>query len=383
MARQPAQEPPALSQRTSPPFRADVVGSLIRPASLLAAREARQRGEIPAERLRLLEDEAIVAAVRMQEETGLSCVTDGEFRRSTWHRDFLLRFANVVLAEGKITLSFRTVTGAAAARPPTALAVTGKIARPQPIFVDDFKFLKSIARALPKLTIPSPSILHFRGGRDAIDRAAYPDIAGFYEDVAAVYRAEIADLAAAGCRYLQIDDVNFAYLCDERLRDQVREMGEDPAALPLTYAQLINASLAARPADMAVCLHLCRGNASGGWLAEGGYEAVAETLFNAIDVTGYFLEYDSPRAGGFEPLRFLPKGKVAVLGLVSTKKPALESKDALKRRIDEAARFVPLDQLALSTQCGFSSGAHGTPLTEAEERAKLALIVEVAREVWG
>ncbi|MGH7000105.1 MAG: 5-methyltetrahydropteroyltriglutamate--homocysteine S-methyltransferase, partial [Stellaceae bacterium] len=264
-----------------------------------------------------------------------------------------------------------------------ALAVTGKLSRPKPIFVDHFKFLKSVAKVTPKLTIPSPSILHFRGGREAIDRAAYPDLAGFYVDLARVYSEEVRDLAAAGCRYLQIDEVNFAYLCDPKLRDQVRALGEDPDALPHTYAKLINGAIAGRPKDMAVCMHLCRGNFEGAWIAEGGYEPIAEALFNAIDVDGYFLEYDTERAGGFGPLRFLPKGKIAVLGLVTTKLPRLESKNDLKRRIDEAAKYVPLDQLALSPQCGFASGERGNKLTVADEIAKLTLVVETAREVWG
>jgi 5-methyltetrahydropteroyltriglutamate--homocysteine methyltransferase len=236
---------------------------------------------------------------------------------------------------------------------------------------------------MPKLTIPSPSILHFRGGRDVIDRQAYPDLAQFYADLARVYSEEVADLAAAGCRYLQLDEVNFAYLCDPKLRREVQSYGEDPDQLPHTYARLINGAIASRPADMTVCMHLCRGNFEGAWLAEGGYEPVAEVLFNEIDVTGYFLEYDTARAGGFAPLRLLPKGKMVVLGLVSSKRGALESKDELRRRIDEAARYVPLEQLALSPQCGFASGERGNKLTQEEQFAKLALVVEVAREVWG
>jgi 5-methyltetrahydropteroyltriglutamate--homocysteine methyltransferase len=366
-----------------PPFHADQVGSLIRPAHLLEARASCAKGQMTPEALRVIEDACIREAVAMQEECGMQVVTDGEFRRSTWHRDFLLKLANVVLAQGRITLSFRTATGETADRPPTAMAVTGKVSRPVPIFVKDFSFLASIAHAMPKLTIPSPTILHFRGGRAAIDQATYPDLQAFYDDVARAYRAEIADLAAAGCRYLQVDDVNFAYLCDDRLREQVRAMGEDPDLLPHTYAKLINACLAERPAGLTVCLHLCRGNASGGWLAEGGYERVAETLFNEIEVDGYFLEYDSPRAGGFEPLRHLPKGKMAVLGLVSTKQRRMETPEELRRRLDEASAFVDLAQLGLSTQCGFSSGAHATDLTIDDQAAKLRLIADVARSVWG
>jgi 5-methyltetrahydropteroyltriglutamate--homocysteine methyltransferase len=263
------------------------------------------------------------------------------------------------------------------------MAVTGKLGHPHGIFVEDFKFLKSITRAVPKVTIPSPSLLHFRGGREAIDRKAYPEMDDFYADAARVYREEIADLAAAGCRYLQVDDTNLAYLCDPRLCEEVRAMGEYPAALPMTYAKLINAAIAGRPADMTVCLHLCRGNWRDTANAAGGYEAVAETLFNAIDVAGYFLEYDTERAGGFAPLRFLPRGKIAVLGLVSTKAKEIETKDALKRRIDEAARYAPLEQLALCPQCGFASGAASSDLTLEQQMAKLRLVVETAHEVWG
>ena len=261
--------------------------------------------------------------------------------------------------------------------------VTGKLARPRPIFVDHFRFLRSIARAVPKLTIPSPSLLHFRGGRQAVDESAYPELEEFYSDVARVYAEEIADLAAAGCRYLQLDEVNFAYLCDSKLREEVRRFGEDPDRLPLTYARLINRTIEARPRDMTVGMHLCRGNFESAWLAEGGYEPVAEVLFNAVDVDVYFLEYDTDRAGDFRPLRFVPKGKTVVLGLVTTKRGALESADDLKRRIDEASRYVPLEQLALSPQCGFASAGRGNHLTLEEQMAKLRLIVEVARQVWG
>jgi 5-methyltetrahydropteroyltriglutamate--homocysteine methyltransferase len=364
-----------------PPFRADQVGSLARPAHLIAARHKHDAKEIPDDELARIEDAEIRRAVKLQEDIGFEVVTDGEFRRASWNRDFLLKFANVVLGPSLIALA----TGTKAERAPTALAVIGPISRPKPIFVEHFRFLKSVARATPKLTIPSPTILHFRGGRDSIDAKAYPEMEAFYADVARVYNEEIRDLAAAGCGYLQVDDVNFAYICDPRVSEQVRRMGEDPGALPHTYAKLINAAIAARPAGMTVGLHVCRGNAPSGW-TEGSYEPVADILFNEIDVSAYFLEYDSPRAGGFEPLRLLPKGKTVVLGLVSTKTTALESKDALKRRIEEAARFVPLDQLAISTQCGFSSGmtsAGVRGMTEADEIAKLRLVVEVAREMWN
>src|ERR1700722_15860961 len=254
---------------------------------------------------------------------------------------------------------------------------------PAGVFVYDFKFLKSVAKATPKIPIPSPTIVHFRGGREAIDAKAYPEMDAFYDDLAEVYRAEIRDLAEAGCRFLQIDEVNLAYLCDPELRRQVANIGEDPATLPKTYARLLNAVLAGKPDDMTVCMHLCRGNFAGAWIADGGYEPIAELLFNAIGVDGYFLEYDSARAGGFEPLRFLPKGKIAVLGLVTTKSPQMETKDELKHRIDEASRYAPLEQLALSPQCGFSSGIGGNAMTVDDEIRKLALVVETAREVWG
>ncbi|MBV9539357.1 MAG: 5-methyltetrahydropteroyltriglutamate--homocysteine S-methyltransferase [Acidisphaera sp.] len=368
--------------RTKPPFRADHVGSLIRPETLIEAREKAARGEIDRDALRHIQQGAIRDVVRMQEGLGLKLATDGEYNRGSWQRDFLLRFANVALIPSKVPVKFHTNEGTRENAPPT-LQVRGKLAHPEPIFADDARFLASVTRSAVKVTIPSPTTMHFRGGRDAIDQAAYPDLEEFYDDLARVYREEIADLAAAGCRYLQIDEVNLAYLCDPALRVHVRTIGEDPESLPTTYAKLLNDTIADTPDDMTVCMHLCRGNFAGAWVAEGGYEPIAELLFNAIDVTGYFLEFDSPRAGGFEPLRFLPKGKVAVLGLVTTKDGALESKDALKRRVDEAARYAPIEQLALSPQCGFSSGIGGNAMTVEQEVAKLRLVVEVAEEVWG
>jgi len=371
-----------MAQRTSPPFRADHVGSLLRPPALLQAREQKKRNEISAEQLRKVEDDAIRDVVKLQEEVGLKAVTDGEFRRTFWHLDFLEQFANVTIIPPKIKARFHTHEGDIEFAPP-GIRIDGKLSRPHPIFVDHFKFLKSVARAMPKLTIPSPSNMHFRGGRAAIDQKAYPDLAEFYADLARVYSEEVSDLAAAGCRYLQLDEVNFANLCDPKLREQVQNIGEDPGTLPHTYAKLLNQSIAARPPDMAVSMHLCRGNFKSAWVAEGGYEPVAEVLFNEIDVTGYFLEYDDPRSGDFAPLRFVPKGKTVVLGLVTTKLPELETKDALKRRIEEAARYCPLDQLALSPQCGFSSTVEGNKITVDDEIKKLRLVVEVAKEVWG
>jgi len=371
-----------MAARTVPPFRADHVGSLIRPAVLVEARKAVAEGKIAAEALRRIQEEAIREVVRLQEAIGLSSITDGEFNRSSWQRDFLLKLDNVALVPARMAVRFHTADGTRDHAPPT-LAVTGRLGRPHGIFVDDFAFLRSVASRTPKVTLPSPTVLHFRGGRKAVDAAAYPDIAAFYADLAAVYRAEIADLAAAGCRYLQIDEVNLAYLCDPRLRAEVAGFGEDPDALPATYARLLNEALAGKPEDMVVAMHMCRGNFAGAWVAEGGYEPVAELVFNAIGVDAYFLEYDSERAGGFEPLRFLPGGKTAVLGLVTTKSPKLEGKDDLKRRIGEAARFAPLEQLALSPQCGFASGIGGETMTRDDQLRKLELIVDTAREVWG
>ena len=368
--------------RSKPPFHADHVGSLIRPDPLIKAREAAEKGEIAPVELERIQHDAIKDVVRLQEDIGFKLVTDGEYNRTFWQRDFLLKFQNVQQVAAKLTVRFHSAAGSRDHSPPS-LQVTGKLARPAGIFVDDFKFLKSVARATPKITIPSPTMMHFRGGREAVDAKAYPRLEEFYADLARVYREEIHDLAAAGCRYLQIDEVNLAYLCDPELRAQVRNIGEDPDTLPKTYARLLNETIAGRPADMVVCMHLCRGNFAGAWVAEGGYDPIAELLFNEIDVDGYFLEYDSPRAGTFAPLRFLPKGKTAVLGLVTTKSATLETKDEIKRRIDEAARYAPLEQLALSPQCGFSSGIGGQAMTVERETEKLRLVVDTAREVWG
>ena len=371
-----------MSARLVPPFRADHVGSLIRPDALINARQKAEKGEIAPAELARTQRDTIRDVVRLQEDVGFRLATDGEYNRTFWQRDFLLKFQNVQQVAAKLTVRFHSAAGARDHSPPT-LQVTGELARPDGIFVDDFKFLKSVAHGTPKITIPSPTTMHFRGGREAIDAKAYPDMGHFYADLARVYREEIHDLAQAGCRYLQIDEVNMAYLCDPELRVQVSNIGEDPETLPKTYARLLNDTIAGRPADMIVCMHLCRGNFAGAWVAEGGYDPIAELLFNDIAVDGYFLEYNSPRAGSFAPLRFLPKGKIAVLGLVTTKRATLETKDELKRRIDEASRYVPLDQLALSPQCGFSSGIGGNTMTVEDEIAKLRLVVETAREVWG
>jgi 5-methyltetrahydropteroyltriglutamate--homocysteine methyltransferase len=374
-----------MMKRTKPPFRADHVGSLIRPDALIAAREAADEGKMAAAELTRIQQAAIRDVVRLQHDSGLKVATDGEYNRFSWQRDFLLKIGNVKPMASRLTVRFHSAAGTRDHAPPS-LQVVGKLSLPDGgIFVDDFKFLKSIAPegVTPKLTIPSPTIVHFRGGREAIDARAYPRMETFYDDLAAVYRAEIRALADVGCRYLQIDEVNLAYLCDPELRRQVANIGEDPDTLPKTYAKLLNAAIASRPPDMTICMHLCRGNFAGAWIAEGGYEPIADLLFNEIGVDGYFLEYDSPRAGGFAPLRFLPKGKTAVLGLVTTKSQKMETKDELKRRIEEAARHAPLDQLALSPQCGFSSGIGGQAMTVDEEMQKLRLVVETARDVWG
>jgi len=371
-----------MAPRTTPPFRADHVGSLLRPKELHEAREKKKAGTITAEQLRQVEDQAIRDAVKLQEDIGLQVTTDGEFRRAYWHLDFLEQFANVTVVPPSIKASFHTHTGDIHFAPP-GIRVDGKLSRTHPIFVDHFKFLKSVTKVTPKITIPAPSNMHFRGGRNAIDKNAYPDLGQFYADLGRVYSEEVKDLAAAGCRYLQIDEVNFAYLCDPKLREQVQNIGSDPKTLPQTYAKLINDSIVTKPADMVVAMHLCRGNFKSAWVAEGGYEPVADVLFNQVNVTGYFLEYDDPRSGDFAPLRFVPKGKTVILGLVTTKLPKLETKDELKRRIEEAAKYCPLDQLALSPQCGFSSTVEGNELTIEDEKAKLRLVVEVAKEVWG
>ncbi len=376
--------------RVRPPFRADQVGSLVRPPELIAARDAWSKGRTSLEALGEVQHAAIREVVRRQQEIGLTAVTDGEFNRGSWQTDFLLKFENVKPAASKFTVHFHSEKGDTEGRPHT-VQVVGKLGRPRGLFVDDFKFLASVAaaapsaaRSVPKITLPSPSLMHFRGGRQAIDAAAYPDMSDFYSDLARVYREEIADLAAAGCTYLQLDEVNLAYLCDPALREDVRShIGEDPTTLPRTYARLINDALSGRPAEMTVCMHLCRGNFAGNWMASGGYEPVADVLFNEVAVDGYFLEYDTARAGGFEPLRLVPQGKTVVLGLVTTKHGRLERREDLARRIEEASRFLPLEQLALSPQCGFASGIAGATMSADEQFAKLRLVVDVARDVWG
>src|SRR4051794_16294198 len=374
-----------MSDRSGPPFRADHVGSLLRPPELLRARAEHQAGRMPAAEVRRVEDTAIADAVRMQQEIGLQGVTDGEFRRGSWHMDFLYRIGGVAKTDQKLRIQFRNEAGPVEAAL-GAFRIGGKLTFDKTIFAEDFAYLKSVAPAgtVAKLTIPSPSMLHYRGGRAVIDRAAYPDIDAFWHDLAEVYKREIAGLAALGCTYLQLDDTSLAYLNDPAQRTYVDSIGGDGEHQHLINIRLINQVLADKPAGMTVCTHLCRGNFRSSWMAEGGYDHVAEALFGELAIDGFFLEYDDARSGGFAPLRFVPRGrKKIVLGLVTTKRPDLESKDTLKRRIDEATRYVPLEQLCLSAQCGFSSTVEGNALTIDEQKAKLALIVEVAREVWG
>jgi 5-methyltetrahydropteroyltriglutamate--homocysteine methyltransferase len=359
------------------------VGSLLRPKELLTARRNREAGNLTAGELHDIEDRAIQHAVKLQEDVGLHGVTDGEYRRAIFHVDFLKHIQGVTVSASEYTVKFRSADKVIDFAPPV-LGVSARLARPKGgIAVEDFSFLRGVTKRTPKLCIPSPSMLHFRGGRGSVDSKAYPEIGEFFSDLARVYREEIRDLAGAGCRYVQLDDTNLAYLCDPEHRERARRIGEDPAKLPSLYAKLISDSISERPKDMVAAIHLCRGNFRSTWVAEGSYEAVAETLFNEIAVDAFFLEYDDERSGGFEPLRFVPKGKIVVLGLVTSKRPELEAKDELKRRIDEAARYVPLESLALSPQCGFSSSEHGNDLTEEQEIAKLRLVVETANEVWG
>ncbi len=353
----------------------------MRPREVHEARERRRRGEISAEELRETENAAIRKSVAKQEEVGLEAITDGEFRRAFFHLDFLELLKGVVV-RGSIPIKFHSASGEREVAPP-GLEVVDRLERTRQIAVEDLVFLREATTRTAKLCVPSPTMLHFRGGRKAISEEVYPEIEDFFADLARAYREEIAGLGAAGCTYLQLDDVNLAYLCDPAMRARSREIGEDPDALPRLYARIINDSIASRPPGMTVCVHLCRGNFRSSWVAEGGYEPVAEVLFNELDVDGYFLEYDDERSGDFAPLRFVPEGKTVVLGLVTSKTPELESKDELKRRIDEAAGYVPLEQLCLSPQCGFASVVEGNELTEDEQFAKLSLVVETAAEVWG
>jgi 5-methyltetrahydropteroyltriglutamate--homocysteine methyltransferase len=365
----------------NPPFRADHVGSLLRPRRLLDARARFHKNEMTKDQLRAVEDDAIREVVRKEESIGLGSVTDGEFRRTFFHIDFLQRLQGVAITGG-IATKFHTRTGEIDFAPPR-IVVTGKLRHVEDIQRADFEFLKSVTTRTPKVTIPSPTMVHFRGGRKAIDIQAYPDLDEFFEDLAQCYRDEVNALYAAGCRYIQLDDTNLAYLCDPQLRAQAQERGDDPNQLPHAYAALINAVIDKRPKDLTVAIHLCRGNMQSAWVAEGGYEPVADALFNELHVDACFLEYDDERSGGFAPLRFVPHDKTVVLGLVSTKTPKLESARTLTDRIKEAARYVPLDNLCLSPQCGFASTVQGNEVTEADQWAKLELVVNTARDVWG
>ena len=369
--------------RSTPPFRADHVGSLLRPPELLSARAGFASGAIDAAQLKAAEDVAITAAVAMQEGAGLQSATDGEFRRATWHLDFVYQLGGVAVAGGTLKLKFRSAAGDVEFTP-AATRVDGKVRLEHTIFADHFSYLQSaVTTATPKLTIPAPSMVHYRGGPASIDPAVYPDLAEFWADLSAAYADEVRRLAALGCSYLQLDDTSLAYLNDPAQRAEIAGRGEDADHMHLRYIREINDAIAGRPPGMTVTTHLCRGNFRSSWVAEGGYDFVAEALFSELAVDGFFLEYDDERSGGFEPLRFVPQGKIVVLGLVTTKRGELESKDALKRRIGEAARYLPLDQLCLSPQCGFSSTVHGNLLTREEQAAKLRLIVETAAEVWG
>ena len=366
-------------QRTTPPFRADHVGSLLRPAALKETRARRERNEITAAALRAVEDREIEKVIKKQEEIGLKFATDGELRRSWWQFDFFKDLDGVELYQVGEGIAFHGVATKA-----ESVRVVGRVRYATHPHIDDFRFVKDHARVTAKMTIPAPGVLHFRQGRGSISRELYPDLDGYFEDVGNAYRSAVRAFYDAGCRYLQLDDTTWSMMCDARELGHSRERGDDPPKLPAAYARMINRALDGKPADMAVTMHSCRGNFRSTWIAEGGYEPMAELLFNEVGVDGYFLEYDSARAGGFEPLRFFPKGrKQLVLGLVTSKSGALESKDDIKRRIEEATKYVALEQLCLSPQCGFASTEEGNVLSENEQWAKLRMIVELADEVWG
>jgi 5-methyltetrahydropteroyltriglutamate--homocysteine methyltransferase len=359
------------------PFRADHVGSLLRTQTVKENRLRWKQGEISAETLRAIENREIAETVKRLEATGMKAITDGEFRRDYFHLDFLKQLDGV-----SVTGGIEAKTASDGFTPPK-LSVTGKLKHVRNIQVDDFNFLKSVTTETPKVSIPSPTMVHFRGGRKSIDINAYPDMDVFFEDLAACYRAEIAALYAAGCRYIQLDDTNLAYLCDPKMRADAKERGEDPNELPRTYAALINSVIDNRPADLTIGIHLCRGNYRSTWFAEGGYEPVAEVLFNSINVDAYFLEYDDERSGDFAPLRFVPKNKVVVLGIMSSKLADLESVGALTKRIKEAAKYMPLENMCVSPQCGFSSTHHGNSLTDVQQWKKFERLVKTAETIWG
>jgi 5-methyltetrahydropteroyltriglutamate--homocysteine methyltransferase len=374
---------PSVSARAEPPFRADHVGSLLRPPELLRARAAHAAGEIEIGELRAVEDAAIREAVAMQERIGLRAATDGEFRRTSWHMDFIHRLGGIERTDDAIVVRMHGAAGDTSFTS-AGIAVRSRLRLDEPIFADDFVFLQqTVSTALPKLTIPSPSMVHYRGGAAAVDRSVYPDMEEFWSDLSSVYADEIRAMGDLGCRYLQLDDTSLAYLNDPAQRAAMAARGDDADAVHLRYIAQINAALAGRPQDMRVTTHMCRGNYRSSWAAEGGYDYVAEALFGELGVDGFFCEFDDERSGGFAPLRFVPPGKLVVLGLVTTKSGVLEDPDVLKRRIDEAAKYVPLDQLCLSPQCGFSSTVEGNALTRDEQIRKLELVVQVAAEVWG
>jgi 5-methyltetrahydropteroyltriglutamate--homocysteine methyltransferase len=372
-----------MTKRTTPPFRADHVGSLLRPPELLRARENFAHGQISADELRAMEDDAIRDAVRMQEEIGLQSATDGEFRRASWHMDFIYQLDGIDPADEQIKVEFHNEQGDVEFTT-AALSVHDRVGLSTTIFGDAFETLKSMTTtAAPKLTIPSPSMVHYRGGQAAISKEVYEDLDEFWRDLVAAYGEEVRRLGELGCTYLQFDDTSLAYLNDPKQREYIASIGGDPQHQHEHYIRHINEALADRPEGMNVTTHMCRGNFRSSWAAEGGYDFVAEALFNELQIDGFFLEYDDARSGTFEPLRFVPKGKMVVLGLVTTKRGELEDKDALKRRVDEASRYVPLEQLCLSPQCGFSSTVEGNLVTQEQQVAKLRLIVETAEEIWG
>jgi 5-methyltetrahydropteroyltriglutamate--homocysteine methyltransferase len=366
-------------KRTTPPFRADHVGSLLRPAVLKDARAKHQKGEISAADFKAIEDREIARVIKKQEEIGLQLATDGEFRRSWWQFDFYAGLDGVELYSTPGGIKFHGVETKA-----ESVRVVDRIGFSGHPMLDHFRFLKEHTRVVPKMTIPAPGTLHFRQGRQSISKDIYPDLAAYFDDVGNAYHKAVRAFYDAGCRYLQLDDTAWAMLCSVAEREQSNKRGDDPDALPAQYARMINTAVAGRPDDMVITMHSCRGNFRSTWIAEGGYEPVAERMFNDVNIDGYFLEWDTDRAGGLEPLRYLPKGKkIVVLGLVTSKSGTLESKDAIKRRIDEATKYVDIDQLALSPQCGFASTEEGNALAEDEQWAKLAMIVEIARGVWG
>jgi 5-methyltetrahydropteroyltriglutamate--homocysteine methyltransferase len=378
---QPNLQEGAMPERSQPPFRADHVGSLLRPPELLAARRDRAAGRISAERLRAVEDDAVRSVVRMQEEVGLRSATDGELRRDSWHMDFIFRLSGVVPGEGLMHVPAVNEEGTKVEYLARPVLVQGRVGVTETIFGEDFRFLRSAtATATPKLSIPSPSMVNFRGGREAVSRDVYPDLEEFHADLAGAYAEEIRRLGELGCAYLQLDDTSLAFVNDPALR---ATLGADAEHRHEHSIRVLNRALEGRPAGMRVTVHLCRGNYRSAWFTRGGYDFVAEALFDQLQVDGFFLEYDDERSGGFEPLRFVPAGRMVVLGLVTTKRGALESKDALKRRVEEASRFVPIEQLCLSPQCGFASTVEGNALSAEEQRAKLRLVVETAAEIWG